>query len=233
MRQYAQLVANWGLSRTAGAPAIALALSALIAAGCGHDQNSDGPLPSAVQDCPGLAGLLKASIERPVRRQITQESFQRAGWQGGHERDGKPGSGLAVYYRFDSDAGGAKQLAMLSVALGDVRRAPALVTVYAIDGASLQAGDEHSVWRLQPGMISEIGLTAIVPASGGGLVAATCQDGKISMRNIPLPERQLHRQTPSGEYQMDASGNPIVNMQAPLIKSASKPTAQGHEGNKP
>ncbi|MFZ4478987.1 MAG: hypothetical protein ACOYNZ_03725 [Rhodoferax sp.] len=176
---------------------------------------------------------MKAATERPVRRQVTQESFQRAGWQGGREREGKPGSGLAVYYRFDGDTGSANKLAMLSVALGDVHRAPALVTVYGIDGARLQAGDEHGVWRLQPGMVSEIGLTAIIPASGGGLVAATCQDGKISMRNIPLPGRELHRQTPSGEYQLDASGNPIVNMQAPLVNSASKPAAKGREGKQP
>lgn len=215
-------MANRGLNRTSRARAAAFALSALLVAGCVHDQNSAGSPHSAAQDCPGLAGLLNASTERPVRRQVTQESFQRAGWQGGHEPNGKPGSGLAAYYRFDNDAASANQLAMISMALGDVRRAPALVTVYGIDGARLQEGDEHGVWRLQPGMISEIGLTVIVPASGGGLVAATCQDGKISMRNIPLPGRQLHSQAPSGEHRLDASGNPIVNMQAPLVNGASK-----------
>lgn len=215
-------MANRGLNLISRASPLALALSSLLVAGCVHDQNSAGSPHAAAQDCPGLAGLLNASTERPVRRQAKQESFQRAGWQGGAEPIGKPGSGLAVYYRFDNDAAGASRLAMLSMAVGDVRRAPALVTVYAIDGARLQEGNEHGVWRLQPGMISEIDLTVIVPASGGGLVAATCQDGKISMRNLPLPGRQLHSQAPSGEHRLDASGNPIVNMQAPLVKGASK-----------
>jgi hypothetical protein len=165
---------------------------------------------------------------------VTQESFQRAGWQGGHHPKGKPGSGLALYYRFDNDTGRAnRRVIPISIALGDVRRAPALVAVYGIDGARLQAGDDQSVWRLQPGMISEIGLTAIVPASSGGLVAATCQDGKISMRHIPLPGRQLHRQRASGDYRLDADGNPIVDMQAPLVSGPSKPPAEGHKGNNP
>ena len=60
-------------------------------------------------------------------------------------------------------------------------------------------------------------------------VAATCHDGKISMRNIPLPERQLHLQTPSGEYRPDATSDQIANMQAQLVNGTSESPAQGHE----
>lgn len=202
---------------------MAMAIGAMVATGCREDRPPVGLPGAAVQDCPGLSELLQGAIDRPVVRQTPQAQFQRAGWQGGREPEGKPGSGVAVYYRFASNNARPDEALRLNIGFANPHSAVSLVAVYGIDGARLQAGEEHSFWRLQPEVVSEIALTVTAPASGGAVVAATCHNAKISMRNIPLPGRQAQRQTPSGEHGQDANGSPIVNMQAPLADGASRP----------
>jgi len=208
-----------------GLPALLPALLTALVAGASTCLAASPPARPAENEaaraCPALAGpLSQARAGHLLKAQPEKDIIGDAAWQRiDHFADGKQGSGITVFRRFEEvDAAGPAKAWKLTLALGQVEQAPSLVTLYGIDGLRLAAHDRRRFWRLQPDEMNLLSVT-IRPQPGGvgGIAIATCQAGRMSILTTTVPQGSLRQEPATGRLDHNAAHQPIVDMRAPLV----------------
>jgi|GEM_PF-965501 len=175
----------------------------------------------AARSCPALAGpLSQARAGHLLKARPDKEISGDATWQRiDNFADGKQGSGITVFRRFEEiDGAGATKRWKLTLALGQVDRAPSLVTLYGIDGLQLAPHDRHRFWRLLPDEMNLLSVTIRPQAGGiGGIAIATCQAGRMSILTTTVPQGSLRQEPATGRLDHNAANQPIMDMRAPLV----------------
>ena len=175
----------------------------------------------AARACPALAGpLSQARAGRLLKARPEKDIRGDAAWQRiDHFADGKQGSGITVFRRFEAvGAAGPTKAWKLTLALGEVEQAPSLVTLYGIDGLQLPPRDQHRFWRLQPEGMNLLTVTVRPQPGGvGGIAIATCQAGRMSILVTTVPQGSLRQEPATGRLDQNAAHQPIVDMRAPLV----------------